>query len=43
MWIITWMATLVRLVTSVSSDVLLEMRELSELALADFTPVWLYA
>ena len=35
----TRMPTFVRLVTSVSPDVLLQMRQLCELALTDFTPV----
>ena len=36
-------ATLVRLVTGVRPDVLLEMGQLSELSLTDLTTVWLDA
>ena len=39
--IITWYSALVRLVSCVSSDVLLEMGELGELPLTDLTPVGL--
>ena len=41
--VLTWYPALVRLVSSVSSDVLLEVGELGELALTDLTPVGLDA
>ena len=41
--IITWYSALVRLVSCVSSDVLLEVRQLGELPLADLAPVRLDA
>ena len=41
--IITWYSALVRLVSCVSSDVLLEMGELGELPLTDLAPVGLDA
>ena len=41
--VLTGMATLVGLVSSVGSDVLLEVGQLGELALADLTPVRLDA
>ena len=42
-WCLTWYSALVGLVSSVGSDVLLEVGELGELALTDLTPVGLDA
>ena len=40
-WCLTWYSALVGLVSSVGSDVLLEVRQLGELSLADLAPVGL--